>query len=186
MTATAALRLREALGNFVTGVTIITTRNDGGLQGLTANSFSSVSLDPPLVLFSLSRTADCFDAFEDTEFFAINVLRSDQEALSNRFATKDIDKWTGVDWRPGLGGCPLLDGAIATFECRVCGPPRGRRPRHLRGRSSRVRPVSGGCSARVLPRPIHRGRQLTRQNGVRVGFSSEISPRPPSREKHPP
>ena len=119
MTATAALRLREALGNFVTGVTIITTRNEDGLHGLTANSFSSVSLDPPLVLFSLSRTADCFDAFEDTEFFAINVLRSDQEVLSSRFATKDIDKWIGVDWRPGLGGCPLLDGAIATFECRV-------------------------------------------------------------------
>ena len=119
MTATAALRLREALGNFVTGVTVITTRNEGGLHGLTANSFSSVSLDPPLVLFSLSRTADCFDAFETAEFFAINILRSDQEALSNRFATKDIDKWTGVDWRPGLEDCPLLDGAIATFECRV-------------------------------------------------------------------
>lgn len=119
MTATAALRLREALGNFVTGVTVITTRHAGELHGLTANSFSSVSLDPPLVLFSLSRTADCFHAFEGTEFFAVNVLRSDQEALSSCFATKDIDKWTGVDWRPGLGDCPLLDGAIATFECRV-------------------------------------------------------------------
>ena len=119
MTVTAALRLREALGNFVTGVTVITTRSKGGLHGLTANSFSSVSLSPPLVLFSLSRTADCFDAFEDTEFFAISVLRLDQEALSSRFATKDIDKWTGVHWRPGLGDCPLLDGAIATFECRV-------------------------------------------------------------------
>ena len=119
MTATAALRLREALGNFVTGVTVITTRNEGGLHGLTANSFSSVSLDPPLVLFSLSRTADCFDVFEDAEFFAVNVLRSDQEALSSRFATKDIDKWIRVDWRPGLGDCPLLDGTIATFECRV-------------------------------------------------------------------
>lgn len=119
MTATAALRLREALGNFVTGVTVITTRNEGGLHGLTANSFSSVSLDPPLVLFSLSRTADCFDAFEGAEFFAINILRSDQEALSSRFATKEIDKWSGVGWRPGLGDCPLLDGAIATFECQV-------------------------------------------------------------------
>ena len=119
MTAPAALRLREALGNFVTGVTVVTTRQAGEIHGLTANSFSSVSLDPPLVLFSLSRTADCFDAFEHTEFFAISVLRSDQEALSNRFATKDIDKWGGVGWRPGQGGCPLLDGAIATFECRI-------------------------------------------------------------------
>ena len=119
MTAPAALRLREALGNFVTGVTVITTRNGDELHGLTANSFSSVSLDPPLVLFSLSCTADCFDAFASADYFAVNVLRSDQKALSNRFATKDIDKWTGVGWRPGPGGCPLLDGAIATFECRV-------------------------------------------------------------------
>ena len=119
MTAAAALRLREALGNFVTGVTVITTRHDDELHGLTANSFSSVSLEPPLVLFSLSRTADCFAAFESTDFFAVNVLRSDQETLSSRFATKDIDKWSDVEWTPGEGGCPLLDGAIATFECRV-------------------------------------------------------------------
>lgn len=119
MTAAAALRLRETLGNFVTGVTVITTRHDDELQGLTANSFSSVSLDPPLVLFSLSRTADCFAAFESSDHFAVNVLRSDQEALSNRFATKDIDKWSDVAWRSGEGGCPLLDGAIATFECRI-------------------------------------------------------------------
>ena len=119
MTATAALRLREALGNFVTGVTVITTRHDDELHGLTANSFSSVSLDPPLVLFSLSRTADCFAAFESADCFAVTVLRSDQEAMSTRFATKDADKWSDVAWRPGEVGCPLLDGAIATFECRV-------------------------------------------------------------------
>ena len=119
MTTPAALRLREALGNFVTGVTVVTTRNGDELHGLTANSFTSVSLDPPLVLFSLSRTADCFDAFEQTDAFAINVLRADQETLSSRFATKDIDKWSGVEWRSGHGECPLLDGAIATFECRV-------------------------------------------------------------------
>lgn len=119
MTAPAALRLREALGNFVTGVTVVTTRIGDELHGLTANSFTSVSLEPPLVLFSLSRTADCFDAFSHSNSFAINVLRSDQQALSNRFATKDIDKWSGVEWRSGHGGCPLLAGAIATFECRV-------------------------------------------------------------------
>ena len=119
MTTPATLRLREALGNFVTGITVITTRSEGELHGLTANSFSSVSLEPPLVLFSLSRTADCFDAFERTEAFAVNVLRSDQEALSSRFATKNVDKWTHVGWRPGYGDCPLLDGAVATFECRV-------------------------------------------------------------------
>lgn len=120
MTAPAALRLREALGCFVTGVTVITTRDGAGEpQGLTANSFSSVSLEPPLVLFSLARTADCFAAFESANAFAVNVLRADQEDLSGRFATKDADKWSGVEWRPGHGGCPLLDGAVATFECRV-------------------------------------------------------------------
>ena len=119
MSAAAALRLRDALGNFVTGVTVITTRHRDELHGLTANSFSSVSLDPPLVLFSLSRTAECFDAFESVDYFAVNVLRADQEALSNRFATKNIDKWTGVAQQPGRGGCPLLGGAIATFQCRV-------------------------------------------------------------------
>ena len=119
MTASAAQRLREALGSFVTGITVVTTRSGGEPHGLTANSFSSVSLEPPLVLFSLSRTADCFDAFEQSDAFAVNVLRSDQEDVSNRFATKDIDKWPGVGWRPGHGGCPLLDGAVATFECRV-------------------------------------------------------------------
>ena len=119
MTASAALRLREALGHFATGVTVITTRIDDEPYGLTANSFSSVSLDPPLVLFSLSRTADCFDAFQSAESFAVNVLRGDQAALSGRFATKDIDKWTDTAWRPGRHGCPLLDGAIARFECRV-------------------------------------------------------------------
>ena len=120
MTAPAALRLREALGCFVTGVTVITTRDGAGEpQGLTANSFSSVSLEPPLVLFSLARTADCFAAFESANAFLVNVLRADQEELSGRFATKDADKWSGVEWRPGHGGCPLLDGAVATFECRV-------------------------------------------------------------------
>ena len=120
MNAPAAHRLREALGCFVTGVTVITTRDGGGEpQGLTANSFSSVSLDPPLVLFSLARTADCFAVFESANAFAVNVLGADQEALSGRFATKDADKWSGAAWRPGPGGCPLLDGAIATFECRV-------------------------------------------------------------------
>ena len=119
MTAPAAHRLREAFGSFVTGITVITTRHAGEPHGLTANSFASVSLEPPLVLFSLSRSADCFYAFARAEAFAGNVLRSDQEALSSRFATKDADKWAGVDRRPGHGGCPLLDGAIATFECRV-------------------------------------------------------------------
>ena len=119
MTDAAGLRLREALGHFVTGVTIIATHDGEDPYGLTANSFSSVSLEPPLILFSLSRTADCFDAFEASELFSVNVLHRNQEELSSRFARKDIDKWTGIGWSPGRGGCPLIEGAIATFECRT-------------------------------------------------------------------
>lgn len=119
MAAPEALRLREALGHFVTGVAVIATHDGGAPHGLTANSFSSVSLEPPLVLFSLSRTADCFDVFEVSSYFAVNVLRANQEVLSNLFASKDAGKWNGVRWTPGRGGCPLIEDAIATFECRV-------------------------------------------------------------------
>ncbi len=114
-----ARELRDAFGRFATGVTIITVSSDGEPNGLTANSFSSVSLDPPLVLWSLARNADCFEAFEREDHFAVNVLNRSQEALSTRFATKDVDKWAGVAHRPGATGSPLLTGAIAIFECKV-------------------------------------------------------------------
>ena len=114
-----ARELRDAFGRFATGVTIITVSSGGEPNGLTANSFSSVSLEPPLVLWSLARNADCFDAFEREDHFAINILNRTQEALSTRFATKDIDKWAEVGYRAGETGSPLLAGAIATFECKV-------------------------------------------------------------------
>lgn len=110
---------RNALGNFATGVTIVTAvGEDGRRVGLTANSFSSVSLDPPLVLWSLSRKAPSLPVFTDASHFAINVLAEDQVALSNRFASPAKDKFEGVAWRPGLGGAPLIDGCVASFECR--------------------------------------------------------------------
>lgn len=119
MTTSATRQLRDVLGHFATGVTLITTYDGREPHGLTANSFSSVSLEPPLALFSLARSADCFDAFQTAETFGVNVLGADQQALSSRFATKDADKWSGVAWELGPGGCPLLvEGAIATFECR--------------------------------------------------------------------
>lgn len=110
--------LRNALGAFATGVTIITTRRESGEPvGLTANSFSSVSLTPPLVLWSLSRRSQSLAVFESCTHFAINVLAADQRALSQRFATPTADKFSGVDWTPGAGGAPLLVGAAAHLIC---------------------------------------------------------------------
>jgi flavin reductase (DIM6/NTAB) family NADH-FMN oxidoreductase RutF len=110
--------LRNALGRFVTGVTVITTRTASGkLEGLTCNSFSAVSLDPPLVLWSLRLSSSCIDSFEDANHFAVNVLAAGQSDLSQQFATRSPDRFREVVHSPGLGGCPLLSGVLATFEC---------------------------------------------------------------------
>jgi len=110
---------RSALGRFATGVTIVTTCDEHGQPvGLTANSFNSVSLNPPLVLWSLSRTARTHAAFSRNPHYAVHVLAADQQPLAARFATKDIDRFAGLAWQPGLGEVPILDGALAVFECR--------------------------------------------------------------------
>lgn len=110
--------LRSALGQFATGVTIVTTRGtDGAPIGLTANSFNSVSLDPPLILWSLARKSVNLAVFESSSHFAINVLAADQRALSDRFARPVPDRFDSVDWREGAGGVPVLDGTLASFEC---------------------------------------------------------------------
>ncbi len=115
-----ARALRTALGRFATGVTIVTTRCPSGkLVGLTANSFSSVSLDPPLVLWSLRRNAASLQSFTGSRSFVVNVLAADQEALSNRFAKPSADKFEGLDYTVGLNGCPVLRDTLACFECRL-------------------------------------------------------------------
>jgi flavin reductase (DIM6/NTAB) family NADH-FMN oxidoreductase RutF len=114
----SAQEFRAALGNFATGVTIVTARSaDGQVIGLTANSFNSVSLSPPLVLWSLSRAAASLPVFSAGSHYAINVLAADQKALAERFALKGADRWSGVQFEEGAGGAPLLHGAAATFEC---------------------------------------------------------------------
>ncbi|MCW5750382.1 MAG: flavin reductase family protein [Alphaproteobacteria bacterium] len=111
---------RDALGCFATGVAIITTRHaDGQPEGVTVNSFASVSLDPPLVLFSLDRKARCFDCLHVAEHYAVHVLRADQADLSSAFATKGGVPWERIAWSPGMTGCPILPGALATLECAV-------------------------------------------------------------------
>jgi flavin reductase (DIM6/NTAB) family NADH-FMN oxidoreductase RutF len=114
----SALEFRAALGMFATGVTIVTARTaEGQVVGLTANSFNSVSLEPPLVLWSLSRAAASMPVFSTGSHYAINVLAADQKALAERFALKGADRWAGVAFDTGSGGAPLLHGAAATFEC---------------------------------------------------------------------
>jgi flavin reductase (DIM6/NTAB) family NADH-FMN oxidoreductase RutF len=109
---------RTALGMFATGVTIVTARTaDGKVIGLTANSFNSVSLDPPLVLWSLSQAAASLPAFRAGSHYAINVLAADQKELAERFALRGTDRFAGVSFIEGFGGAPLLAGAAATFEC---------------------------------------------------------------------
>jgi flavin reductase (DIM6/NTAB) family NADH-FMN oxidoreductase RutF len=112
--------LRSALGRFATGVTVVTTRCPSGkLVGLTANSFSSVSLDPPLVLWSLRRTAASLQSFTGSRYFAVNVLSADQEKLSNHFATPSPDKFADIKFETGIAGCPLLPRTLACFECQL-------------------------------------------------------------------
>ena len=109
---------RASLAMFATGVTIVTARTPAGvLIGLTANSFNSVSLNPPLVLWSLSQGASSMAALSSGSHYAINILAADQKALAERFASKLPDRWQDVPFTEGVCGAPLLTGAAATFEC---------------------------------------------------------------------
>ncbi len=109
---------RAALGMFATGVTIVTARGPVGEPvGLTANSFNSVSLSPPLVLWSLARSAGSMPAFERGSHYAINILAAEQHALAQRFASKAVDRFEGLAFREGAGGAPIIEGAAAVFEC---------------------------------------------------------------------
>lgn len=110
--------LRNAFGAFATGVTVITTSHGGEDAGLTANSFSSVSLDPPLILWSLDRGSRSLGIFEEARNFAVHVLSSDQEDISNRFAKSAPDKFTAIQVDRGEGSVPLLRDCAARFECR--------------------------------------------------------------------
>jgi len=110
---------RAALGMFATGVTIVTAIDaDGRPAGVTANSFNSVSLDPPLVLWSLARAAASMAVFQQGSHYAINILASSQRALAERFGRRSVNRFAGVSFQPGAGGAPVLDGAAAVFECR--------------------------------------------------------------------
>jgi len=111
---------RDALGTYATGVTIITAvAADGKPYGLTCNSFASVSLNPPLVLWSLGMFSQGLSVFQNASHFAVNVLGVSQQALASRFAKSSEEKFADVKWTPGLGGAPLLADSVANFQCRA-------------------------------------------------------------------
>lgn len=110
---------RDALGLFATGITIVTTRaRNGEPVGLTVNSFNSVSLEPPLVLWSLMLGSPSEEAFRAASHYVVHVLGDHQQALSNRFAGSREQRFTGLEMHDGLGGAPLIEGCLARFECR--------------------------------------------------------------------
>ena len=111
---------RSALGTYATGVTIITAADSSGKPaGITCNSFASVSLNPPLVLWSLVLYSSSLSTFQNASHFAVNVLGLSQEALAARFAKSSSEKFVGVEWAPGLGNAPLLADCVAHFQCRA-------------------------------------------------------------------
>ena len=111
-------RLKRAFGAYPTGVTVVTTMAGGAPLGFTANSFTSVSIDPPLLLVCHGNAATSAPAFQGAEGFAVNVLAADQDALAMRFASRIDDRFGGVDWSKGRGG-PLLSGTAAWFDCAM-------------------------------------------------------------------
>ena len=112
-------KFRDVLGRFCTGVTVVTSISDGVPVGMTCQSFTSVSLDPPLVLFCPAKTSRAWPRIQRSGHFCVNLLSHDQLELSNGFAAKGADKFAGVSWRPSVTGAPLLDGVLGWVDCRV-------------------------------------------------------------------
>jgi 4-hydroxyphenylacetate 3-hydroxylase, reductase component len=111
------LLFRKCLGQFATGVAVVTTSADGELVGLTVNSFSAVSLTPPLILWSIAESSNSYAKFSVAVTYTINILADDQIALSKHFAKSGPNKFTSVAWSSGQNGAPVLDGVAAVFEC---------------------------------------------------------------------
>ncbi len=113
-------KFKAGLSRFGSGVAIITTRESNGVpSGFTANSFTSLSLNPPMVLFCLDREAACFDAFYGSTAFGVNILNSEQEEISNRFARRGGNKFQNLTLINGDAGVPLITGCLANLECRT-------------------------------------------------------------------
>ena len=114
-----AARFRQVLGHFATGVTVVTTASGGVPAGLAVNSFTSVSLTPPLIAFCVARTSSTWPRIQAAGAFCVNILAEDQEDLCRLFATSSADKFRGVGWRPAESGAPILAEALAWVDCSV-------------------------------------------------------------------
>ncbi|MGH3331631.1 MAG: 3-hydroxy-9,10-secoandrosta-1,3,5(10)-triene-9,17-dione monooxygenase reductase subunit, partial [Nocardioidaceae bacterium] len=114
-----ARKFRDVLGRFCTGVTVVTSMSGGRPVGMTCQSFSSVSLDPPLVLFCPAKGSRAWPLIQRAGFFCVNLLSHDQLELSNGFAAKGADKFAGVSWRQSATGAPLLDGVLGWVDCTI-------------------------------------------------------------------
>jgi 3-hydroxy-9,10-secoandrosta-1,3,5(10)-triene-9,17-dione monooxygenase reductase component len=112
-------RFRQVLGHFATGVTVVTGRADGAPLGLAVNSFTSVSLDPPLVAFCVATRSGTWPRLRPGGAFCVNILAEDQEVLARAFAAHGLDRFEGVGWRPAPSGAPVLSGALAWVDCTV-------------------------------------------------------------------
>ncbi|HJQ70367.1 MAG TPA: flavin reductase family protein [Blastocatellia bacterium] len=111
---------RRALGHFASGVTVVTSRcEDGLLRGITVSAFTSLSLDPPLVLICIDKRASLHDYLKEGDHFAVNMLAEDQELISRRFASRDVERFEGLGYRTADTGAPLINGALAAIECRI-------------------------------------------------------------------
>jgi 3-hydroxy-9,10-secoandrosta-1,3,5(10)-triene-9,17-dione monooxygenase reductase component len=112
-------RFRQVLGHFPTGVTVVTAGTENGPVGMAVGSFTSLSLDPPQVLFCAGNTSTTWPHIRDHGAFTVNILAEDQEDVSRVFASKGADKFAEIGWHHSRGGNPLLDGALAWIECRI-------------------------------------------------------------------
>lgn len=115
------VEFRTALARWASGVTIVTSAAGDHIHGMTVSAFTSVSLDPPLVAVCADKTSDTLDVIAKSGVFAANILSADQQALSNRFASKKDEhrRFEGIDWRAGATGSPILRGVLAALDCRV-------------------------------------------------------------------
>ncbi len=117
--AARARRFRDVLGLFCSGVTVVTSVSDGKPVGMTCQSFSSVSLEPPLVMFSPAKTSRAWPLMQRAGFFCVNILAADQAELSNGMATKGDEKFSSVDWGTATTGAPVIDGVLGYIDCTV-------------------------------------------------------------------
>ena len=112
-------RFREVLGHFATGITIVTALEDGEPVGFSCQSFSALSLDPPMVILAPARSSTSWPRIAKAGAFCVNILEEHQEALCRAFAVSGGDKFDGVSWSPGITGSPVIDGSLAVVECRL-------------------------------------------------------------------